>query len=100
MRDMLFADDAELAVHCEEQLHQLMENFSKACQAFSLTISLEKTNLMGQGNKQPPAIKVNNYHLKVIHEFTYLGTTLSLDTMINRRIGRVATTSARLTTRV
>lgn len=47
---------------------------------------------------------IDNYELDVVHQFTYLGSTitdtLSLDTEINKRIGKAATTLARLTTRV
>ena len=103
IRDMLFADDAALASHSEEHLQSLMDNFSRACQDFSLTISLKKTNVMGQGVEQSPAITINNYELEVVHDFTYLGSvvsdSLSLDAEINRRIGRAATTFARLSQR-
>ncbi|XP_072095160.1 uncharacterized protein [Mobula birostris] len=81
-----------------------MDSFSRACQDFSLTISLKKTNVLGQGVEHPLAITINNYELEVVHEFTYLVSTitdsLSLDPEINRRIGRAASTFARLTKRV
>ena len=45
-----------------------------------------------------------NYELYVVHQFTYLGSTisdnLSLDTEIDKRIGKAATTLARLTSQV
>jgi len=104
IRDMLFADDAALATHSEEQLQNLMDTFSEACKDFSLTISLKKTNVMSQGTEQPPSITISNYELEVVQEFTYLGSTvtdtLSLDTELNRRIGRATSTLARLTKRV
>ena len=101
---MLFADDAALATHSEEQLQNLMDTFSEACKDFSLTISLKKTNVMSQGTEQPPSITISNYELEVVQEVTYLGSTvtdtLSLDTELNRRIGRATSTLARLTKRV
>ena len=81
-----------------------MDRFSSACSDFGLTISLRKTNVMGQGVENPPSITISNYELEVIHQFTYLGSTITdnlcLDPEIDRRIGRAATTFARLTNRV
>ena len=37
MRDFLFADDAAIVAHSAEDLQQLMNRFSKACQDFGLT---------------------------------------------------------------
>jgi hypothetical protein len=69
-----------------------------------LTISLKKTEVMGQNVDKPPKITISNYVLEVIHQFTYLGTTItdnfSLEAEINRRIGRASTIFARLTRRV
>ena len=48
IRDMLFADDAAVATHTQEELMSLMDCFSQACKDFGLTISLKKTNVLGQ----------------------------------------------------
>ena len=68
---------------------------------FELTSSLRKTNILGQDVVAPPAITINNYELKVVHHFTYLGSTiadnLSLEVEISTRIGRAASTLTRLT---
>jgi len=59
IRDMLFADDAALAAHSEGQLQYLMNRFYKACDLFSLTISLKNTQVMCLGTaiivKKPAA---------------------------------------------
>ena len=69
-----------------------------------LTISLKKTNVLGQDTMELPAITINHYQLDVVEQFTYLGSTitgnLSLDTEIDKRIRKAATTLARLTSRV
>ena len=56
---------------------------------------------MGQDTDSPSAISINDHELDVIHDFVYLGSaisdTLSLDTKLNRRIGKAATTMTRLT---
>ena len=104
IRDMLFADDAAVASHTQRGLQSLMDRFSQACKDFGLTISLKKTNVLGQGTESPPIITIDEYELDAVHQFTYLGSTitdnLSLDAELDKRIGEAATTLARLTTRV
>ena len=104
IRDMLFADDAALATHTQRELQLLIDRFSQACKEFALTISLKKTNVLGQDTPAPPVITIDDYELDVVHQFTYLGSTitdnLSLDAEIDKRIGKAATTLARLTSRV
>ena len=104
IRDMLFADDAAVTSHTEQELQRLMDRFSQACKDFGLTISLKKTNVLSQDVDIPPVITIDNYELEVVHQFTYLGSTisdnLSLDAEVNKRIGKAATTLGRLSTRV
>ena len=70
----------------------------------NVIISLKKTNVLGQDIPAPPVITIDDYELKVIHQFTYLGSTiidnLSLDTEIDKRIRKATTTLACLTSRV
>ncbi|KAL8591855.1 hypothetical protein ACOMHN_044351 [Nucella lapillus] len=100
LRDFLFADDAAVTAHTAENLQQLMTRFSDACQDFGLTISLKMTQVMGQDVDSPPAISINEHELDVVHDFVYLGSTisdtLSLDAELNKRIGKAATTMTRL----
>uniref|UniRef100_K7EZU2 Reverse transcriptase domain-containing protein n=1 Tax=Pelodiscus sinensis TaxID=13735 RepID=K7EZU2_PELSI len=104
IRDMIFADDAAVVTHTQEELQSLMSRFSMACKDFGLPISLKKTNVLSQDTVTPPAITVDDYQLDVVHQFTYLGSTitdnLSLDAELDKRIGKAASTLARLTTRV
>ena len=101
---MLFADDAAIAAHSESDLQKLMDHFASACDLFGLTISLKKTQVLGQGIPTPPSIHIRDEHLEVVHQFTYLGSTvtdkLSLDAEINTRIGKAATNLSRLTKKV
>ena len=52
----------------------------------------------------PPATTIGGYELDVVEQFTYLGSTitdnLSLDTEIDKRIGKAATTVGRRASRV
>ena len=104
IRDMLFADDAAVITHTQRELQLLMDCFSQACKDFRLIISLKKTNILGQDIPAPPVITIDDYELEVIHQFTYLGSTitnnLSLDPEIDKRIGKAATTLTCLTSRV
>ena len=98
--DMLFADDAAVATHSQEELQSLMDCFSQACKDFGLTISLKKTNVLGQDTYTLPVISIHAYELDALCKFTYLGSTitdnLSLDAEIDKRIGKAASLVARL----
>ena len=104
IRDMLFADDAAVVTHTQEELQSLMDCFSQTCKDFGLTISLKKTNVLGQDTEAPPVITIDDYELDAVSQFTYLGSTitdnLSVDAEIDKRIGKAASTLARLTARV
>ena len=90
-----------MTTHTQQVLQALMDRFSQVCKDFGLTISLKKTKFLGQDTMELPAITIE---LDVVEQFTYLGSTiidnLSLDTEIDKRIGKAATTLARLTSRV
>lgn len=98
VRNILFADDAAVATHSQDQLQSLMDRFSLACKDFGLILSLKKTNVMGQGTDDQPRISVDNYEHEAVSHSTYLGSTISsnilLDTEVDKRIGKAATTFA------
>lgn len=64
---MLFADDAAVTAHTGHDLQQLMDRFSHACRDFGLTISIKKTNVLGQDVDTPPVTTIDNYQLEVVH---------------------------------
>ena len=101
---MLSADDAAVTTHTQQELQALMDRFSQACKDFGLTFSLKKTIVFGKITMELTAITIDDYELDVVEHFTYLGSTitdnLSLDTKIDKRIRKAATTLARLTSRV
>ena len=53
IRDMLFADDAAVVAHTQEELQSLMDCFPQACKDFGLTISLSVD--------KPQAVCEDNY---------------------------------------
>ena len=104
IREMLFADDAALAAHTEAGLQDLINCFSDACNEFGLTISIKKTNVLGQNVSPAPSISIGDSSLDVVEEFTYLGSVIScslnLDLELNGRIGKASSIMGRLSRRV
>ena len=88
VRDLLFADDAAITTHTQKDLQRLLDHFSDACRHFGLTISLAKTQVIGQDIQEIPSLFIHNYKLEVIHEFVYLGSAitgnLSIDSELNK----------------
>ena len=88
IHDLLFRDDAAITTHNQEDLQQLLDCFSDACRHFGLTISLAKTQVMGQDIKEIPLLFIPNYRLEVVHEFVYLESTItdnpSIDSELNK----------------
>lgn len=101
---MLFADDAALVAHTEEELQQLLSQFSHACKEFGLTISIKKTNVLSQNVPSPPSISIDGEVLENTDHFKYLGSTitshLSLDKEIDTRIARAAAILSKLNKKV
>ena len=44
-----------------------MDRFSQACKDFGLTITLQKTNVLGQDLDTSPLITIDSYELDVFH---------------------------------
>ena len=59
---------------------------------------------MCQGNEATPALTIKDFTLKVVPQFTYLGSTTSdnacLGVELGKRIGKAATNTAKLSARV
>ena len=87
IRDMLFADDVALTAHSEKALQRLMSSYAHAC-----SVSLKKTNILGQDVSNAPSVQIHDYTLEVVEEFVYLGSTISsnlfLDIELDKRIGK------------
>ena len=89
-------------------MQHIMDNFSKACTSFGLTISIKKTKVMFTPSPgepyMEPNIFVNGQRLEVVDSFVYLGSTLSrdgsLDEEINTRISKASQSFGRLEKRV
>ena len=60
VREMLFADDAAITAHTETALQELIICFAHACSQFGLTISIKKTDILGQDVSAAPSISTDN----------------------------------------
>ena len=80
----------------------MMDHFSQACKDIEHIISQKKTNVLGQNVEVEPTIIVHNNELEVVHQFRYLGSTvsdnLSLGVEINKWFGKAESALARLIT--
>ena len=104
IRDMLFAGGVAVATHTQEEIQSLVDCFSQVWKDFGLTISLKKTNVLGQDTYAPQVIIIHEYELDAVCKFTYLGSTitdnLSLDAEFDKRIRKAASTLSRRMARV
>ena len=57
------------------EFHPSMDCFSQAFREFGLTISLQRTNVLGQDTEAQPAVTIDDYELDAVCQFTYLGST-------------------------
>ena len=90
VRDLLYADDAALVAHSEEELQELADRLSQATKKFGLTISTKKTEVLYQpsptGSNDPPKITIDGVELNTVDSFTYLGSVLSNDGSLDKEI--------------
>ncbi|XP_069996592.1 uncharacterized protein [Penaeus vannamei] len=103
VQELLSADDAALCASTPEQLQDLLDCFTSACEDFGLTISLKKTVTMSPSDRAH-AFTINDTTLDDVEKFTYLGSIIAKNTSVDQdictRLGKAATTFGRLTNRV
>lgn len=85
IKELLFADDAALVAHSESTLQR-----ATSAKVFGLEVSLKKTEVLHQPaplqKYHPPCITIKGTELKSVHQFTYLGCTISSDTNVGKDI--------------
>ena len=72
--------------HTESALQRLISSFAHACSVFGLTISLKKTIILGQDVSSTPSISTGDYTLEVVEDFTYLGSTISINLSLDTEL--------------
>jgi len=68
VREMLFADNVIITAHTEITLQELINCFAHACSQFGLTISIKKTNILGQDVSAAPSISIGDCILDVLQQ--------------------------------
>ena len=104
VNDFLFANDCALNAASEAAMQHSVDKFAKACNNFGLTISTKKTEVMHQPapgkTYAEPNITINRQQLNMVDKFTYLGSTLSrnivIDDEVNARLGKGSAAFGRL----
>ena len=99
VNDLLFADDCTLNTTSEADMQHSIDKFAKACNNFGLTISTKKTEVICQPapgkTYAEPNIIINGQWLNAVDKFTYLGSTLLRNIVIDDEVNaRLAKTSA------
>ena len=108
IRDLLFADDCALLAHTVHDIQAITNAFARSARRFGLTISLKKAEVIYQpkpgADYTAPTITIDNNPLKVTDKFTYLGSTISqnalIDEEISARIGKASGSFGKLTKRL
>ena len=83
VREFLYADDCALAASSQDDLQELTDHFAVAAAKFGLTISLKKTEALGQSAHKSrildPHIFIDGKRMKSVDNFKYLGSIVSND---------------------
>ena len=81
IRELLYADDADLVAHSPADMQEIMDRFADACTKFGLTISLVKTKVVHTPAPGDPYVEPDIYvygsKLEVVRSFVYLGSLLA-----------------------
>jgi hypothetical protein len=90
IRELCYADDCGLVSHTPEELQDFMTRVGEACGKYGLTISFKKTEVMkqatGDSNNDEVKIELDGKDLKVVDQFTYLGSTVTDDDTLDKEI--------------
>ena len=104
VRNLLFVDDCTLNAGSMPEMQCSTDKFSSACDAFGLTISTNKTEVMFQPAPHKeyvePAIIIKSQTLQAVDKFTYLSSTLSravhIDDEVSSRIAKASVAFGKL----
>ena len=104
INDFVFADDCALNADTENGMQHSVDLFPNTCDNFGLTIRTKKTEVRHQPAPGKPYIEpnitINGQRMKEVHKFTYLGSTLSrnviIDDEVNARLAKASAAFGRL----
>ena len=94
--NLCFTDDID-GLEGEEEVAKLVQHLDKACTAYGMEISAEKTKLMANNTSGiNTKIKVNGQKLETVTSFKYLGSVITDEGSKPEILSRVAQTTAAL----
>ncbi|VDK39922.1 unnamed protein product [Dibothriocephalus latus] len=100
VNDLLIADDCSLNTTTEADMQSSKDLFTTGCRNFGLKINTEKTVTVHQpppgADYGAPHINVNGAHVKNVDNLTFLGSTLSRNIEVARRIFKASQAFGRL----
>ena len=92
VRELLYADNSALVAQSLEDLQTILDRFVDASDAFGLTINIRKTEFLYQpasgSPQQDPVLYIHGESVKIVTNFTYLGSVISADNSIDLEITR------------
>jgi hypothetical protein len=90
IQSIRFADDQAVTADSNEGLQRLMDALSKSCKDYDMRINKKKTKVMRvcRGTDKSVNITVDGIQLEQVHQFQYLGSTLSEDAYCSQEIKR------------
>lgn len=108
VRELLYADDADILTHSEHEMQLAIDRFAEACSYFGLKINTDKTKVMysppSRTSLEEPNIYLYGHRLDVVKQFVYLGSVISndgtLDAEIKARISKASESFSRFERRV
>ena len=83
---MMFADDIALCGHTREEVERKTEAWRKVMEERGLKVSRKKTEYMAYNETNSGDITMQDYVLKKVNSFKYLGSTLSQDGDLDQEV--------------
>lgn len=104
IHELQYADDCALLAHTPAAMQHALDTMSSVYSALGLVINIHKTEVMTQEKSPPPIFSISGAPLKVVQQFSYLGSILTpscqIDDDVQARINQASYAFGRLRSRV
>ena len=105
--ELQYADDCAIVANSQRALQRALDVFHSVYSSLGLQVNTQKTEIIAQLVNQPPEpihFHINQEPIKIVQQFTYLGSilshTCSIDLEVQSRINRASAAFGRLRARV
>ena len=105
--ELQYADDCAIVAHDHQAMQRALDTFHLVYSSLGLKVNTKKTEIMAQlitPPLEPLYFHINQEPIKIVEQFTYLGsilsTSASIDSEIQSRINHASAAFGRLRTRV